>query len=125
MKETSDISDACVLLELLDDNSLSLIGNEAAVRHFLNSNPGIRELLQTKVNCPEVLGGPWTFHQSSGMYWRWEGKDLWYLDEDLHRHRFERDNKSGMYYLAVDGHLWYFDPQTRSLVLENESLGGV
>ncbi|RMZ79363.1 hypothetical protein DV738_g3305, partial [Chaetothyriales sp. CBS 135597] len=115
-KSDTDLEDASNLLMVVGQNSVNLVGHEDAVRHFLLKRPEIRQRLELKVNCPEVLGSPWTWDGSAGVYWRSEGEKLRYLDQKLHQHEFEWDEKKSVYYLTVGGRSWYYDTNTGGLV---------
>ncbi|RMD44829.1 hypothetical protein DV735_g425, partial [Chaetothyriales sp. CBS 134920] len=115
-KSDTDLEDASNLLMVVGQNSVNLVGHEDAVRHFLLKRPEIRQRLELKVNCPEVLGSPWTWDGSAGVYWRFEGEKLRYLDQKLHQHEFEWDEKKSVYSLTVGGRSWYYDTNTGGLV---------
>ncbi|RYP79532.1 hypothetical protein DL769_002919 [Monosporascus sp. CRB-8-3] len=99
-KERTDLDDAEVLLDLVQDNVLDLTQHEEAVRHFVTKRPGSRRLLQLKVYCPAVLGDPWTWYEEARVYFRFEGNIPKYLDETLRCHDLKWDKDNGVYYLT-------------------------
>ncbi|KAM5353595.1 hypothetical protein ACJ41O_000245 [Fusarium nematophilum] len=115
-KEETDLDDACALLEAVELNELDLTGREEAVRHIVARRPDHAQLLELKIVCRAVFGEPWTWHESAGVHWRFEGNELRYLDGELRRHGFEWDAGCELWYLTDNaGRTWYYSGETGDL----------
>ncbi|KAI6777699.1 antigen [Emericellopsis cladophorae] len=108
-KERTDLEDACALVQVVDITSLDLTGHAEAVQHILTKKPDYRQQLELKIICPDVLGRSWTWNESAGVYWRLEGDQLRYMDDEVKRHKFKWEATAGVRYFKVSSGTWYYN----------------
>lgn len=108
-KEETDLDDATALLEIVEPNSLDLTKHEQAVRHIHKHRPDVRQLMEIKILCPNVLGEPWKWNEFAGVFWRLNADELRYLDADLKRHKFKWDQVMQVWYFTSQGQRWFYN----------------
>lgn len=78
---------------------MDLIYCLAVANYILNRRSELKERLELKIYCPEVLGdNAWMWNDVAGVYFRVEMGIPCCLDENFSHYKFKKDQKSGIYY---------------------------